>query len=126
MTATSALILVLDNDQALQERCLRFARKAQARSNPEHKNCFSEVREGIWDSKQSTEFHAEDSIEGFVKSQLELVDVSLPSTHRDLRNGVRSLAAQILGCFPDYVDWRLVARHYLDKAAEIDSHTPQP
>jgi hypothetical protein len=118
MTATQTLILVIDNNQAIQEECIRIARRARERSDPLHKNTWLQVRDHIWTQEEAAKFKTEDGIRDLIEREVEFVNFALHDIRPKFREDIRSIAAGMLQSAINDVNWAEVGRHYIAKLEE--------
>jgi hypothetical protein len=118
MTTTETLILVIDNNQSIQKECIRIARRARERSDPLHKNTWTQVRDHIWTQEEAAKFKTEDGIRYLIEWKIELVDFALHNINTEFREAIRSIASGLLQAAINDVNWAEVGRHYIAKLEE--------
>jgi hypothetical protein len=112
MTATESLLLVLDNDRPLYERCMSRAIKASTTRHDEEDR-------GTWTHEQAEIFHTADDIKELVENLMD--DISLKPCamiQPSLRESADLIARQLISDALQEIQWNEVAEHYLDKVRE--------
>lgn len=112
MTTTESLLLVIDNDRPLYERCMSRAIKA---STDRH----AEEDAGTWNHEQAEKFHTADEIKELVTNLMD--DISLKPCamiQPSLRESADLLARQLISDALQEINWEEIAEHYLGKVKE--------
>lgn len=126
MNATEALILilVLDNDRTLYKRCWDRAWHNRYRSQPGTADTFGEVKDGTWTPEQSEVFHLAEDLQDRITELVESATIN-PMSGLGYVNGTRLIISAMIQHALDHVDWHVVARHYLSKVREQETHHGQ-